>query len=97
MNRRCVPATIQGTAAKERPTVSTIERLQEVFRDVFDDDELTITPETTADDVEDWDSLQHVTLVVNVEAAFGVKFSSLEVAGLKNVGQLVALVEAKQS
>jgi len=76
--------------------VSTIDRLQEVFRDVFDDDELTITPETTADDVEDWDSLQHVTLVVNVEAAFGVKFSSLEVAGLKNVGQLIGLVESKQ-
>ncbi|MBL4844352.1 MAG: acyl carrier protein [Planctomycetes bacterium] len=77
--------------------MSTLARLQEVFRDVFDEDDLTITTETTADDVDDWDSLLHVTLVVNVEAAFGVKFTSLEVAGLKNVGQLMTLVEEKQT
>jgi acyl carrier protein len=76
--------------------MSTLDRLQEVFRDVFDEDDLTITGETTADDVDDWDSLRHVTLVVNVEGAFGIRFSSLEVAGLKNVGQLVDLIESKR-
>jgi acyl carrier protein len=76
--------------------MSTLDRLQEVFRDVFDEDDLTISAETTAADIEEWDSLQHVTLVVNVEAAFGVRLTSLEVAGLKNVGQLVAIVESKQ-
>lgn len=73
----------------------TLSRLQEVFRDVFDDDELSVSRETTADDVEGWDSLKHVALVVNVERAFGVKFGSLEVAGLKNVGELLDLVDTK--
>ena len=74
---------------------NTLERLQEVFQDVFDDDDLVVGRATVADDVEDWDSLQHVALVVNVERVFGIKFSSLEVAGLDNVGTLVDLVDAK--
>lgn len=74
----------------------TLRKLQDVFQDVFDDDELVISRETTADDVEDWDSLQHVALVVNVEDAFGVKFTSLEVAGLENVGEWVDLIAKKQ-
>jgi len=75
---------------------NTLEKLTVVFRDVFDDEELAITPQTTASDIENWDSLMHVTLLVNVEKSFGVKFSSLEVAGLKNVGELVAMVDAKK-
>ncbi len=66
--------------------------LNEIFREVFEDDELQITRETTAQDVEGWDSLMHVTLIVNVERAFGVRFSSAEVAGLKNVGELEDLI-----
>jgi len=73
-----------------------LSRLNQVFQDVFDDDELTINSETTAPDVEGWDSLMHVTLVVNVEKAFGVRFSSSEVAGLKNVGELVDLIVRHQ-
>jgi acyl carrier protein len=69
-----------------------LERLTEVFQNVFDDDELTITPETTAQDVEGWDSLTHVTLLINAERTFGVKFSSSEVASLKNVGELLDLI-----
>ena len=57
-----------------------MERLNGVFQQVFDDDELEIDRETTAKDVEGWDSLMHVTLLINVEKAFGVKFSSSEVA-----------------
>jgi acyl carrier protein len=69
-----------------------LSQLNHVFQDVFDDDELSISPETTAQDVEGWDSLMHVTLMVNIERAFGIRFSSSEVASLKNVGELVDLI-----
>jgi acyl carrier protein len=70
-------------------------RLQEVFRQVFDDDELELTRSTSAKDVEGWDSLMHVTLIVNVEKAFGVKFGSSQVASLKDVGDLLDLIAAR--
>jgi acyl carrier protein len=73
----------------------TLERLNQVFQEVFDDDDLAVGPSTTADDVEGWDSLMHVTLMIRVEKAFGVKFTSSQVAGLKNVGQLVELLDHK--
>jgi acyl carrier protein len=66
-----------------------------VFRDVFDDEELTVSPETTAADVPGWDSLMHVRLIVALESALRVRFSSAEVASLKNVGELVGLIERK--
>ncbi len=72
-----------------------LEKLTQVFQQVFDDDELEVTRETSAKDVEGWDSLMHVTLIVNVEKAFGVKFSSSEVASMKNVGDLLDLVDAR--
>ncbi len=73
----------------------SMPRLNEVFRNVFDDDELDITRETTAKDVEGWDSLMHVTLIVNIEKAFGIKFTSSEVAGLQSVGDVVDLIDAR--
>lgn len=77
---------------------STIyDRLTTLLRDTFDDDELVATPELTADDVDEWDSLAHVRLMLAVEKAFGVKFSAAEVNRLKNVGELAALIQAKQS
>jgi acyl carrier protein len=75
--------------------VDNLPRLNEVFRNVFDDDEIDVTRETTAKDVEGWDSLMHVTLIVNVEKAFGIKFTSSEVASLKSVGDLVDLIDAR--
>jgi acyl carrier protein len=72
-----------------------LSQLNGVFQDVFDDDELSVSPETTAQDVEGWDSLMHVTLMVNVERAFGIRFTSSEVAALKNVGELVDLIERR--
>ena len=72
-----------------------LERINEVFREVFDDDEIQVTRATTARDVEGWDSLMHVTLIVNLEKAFGVRFSSGEVAALKNVGDLDDLIAAR--
>lgn len=78
-------------------TDSTIyEQLTTVFQDVFDDDELVVTPELTADDVDEWDSLSHIRLVLSVERAFKVKFSAAEVDKLKNVADLVDLIKAKQ-
>jgi acyl carrier protein len=70
-------------------------RVNQIFQDVFGDDELAVTPTTTAQDVEGWDSQMHVTLMVNIEKAFGIRFSSSEVASLKNVGQLVDLIERR--
>jgi len=69
-----------------------IAEIQGVFRDVFDDESIVISRETTAADVEQWDSLMHVTLMVHLERKFGVRFSSSEVSDLKNVGELVDLV-----
>lgn len=72
-----------------------LAKLNDVFQRVFDDDELKIDRSTSAKDVEGWDSLMHVTLLINIEKAFGVKFKSSEVSSLKNVGELVDLLDAK--
>ena len=71
------------------------EKLTTVFRDVFDEDDLVLTPQTTADDVEGWDSLTHIRLVLAVSKAFGMKFSASEVGGFKNVGEFVDVISAK--
>ena len=68
------------------------ERLNEVFREVFDDDDITVTARTTADDIEDWDSLMHITLISAVENEFGVRFTMGEVSSMKNVGEMVSLI-----
>ena len=72
------------------------ERLNDVFQDVFDDDSLTVSPSTTAADIEDWDSLSHITLIAAVEDEFGMKFSMKEVVEMKNVGEMVTLVAARR-
>jgi len=66
--------------------------LDEVFQEVFDDEEIHVTPETTADDIEDWDSLEHINLVVAVENKFGIKFNMNEVTSFKNVGEMVDII-----
>lgn len=71
------------------------ERLNEVFQDVFDDDSITVTAATTAADIEDWDSLSHITLVSAVEDEFRMKFSMKEVVEMKNVGEMVAIITAR--
>lgn len=68
------------------------ERLNEVFQDVFDDETITVQDSTTADDIEDWDSLEHINLVVAVEKCFGMKFTMGEVTGMKNVGAMVDII-----
>jgi acyl carrier protein len=70
-------------------------RVNEVFRSVFDDDELSVSRETTAADVQGWDSLMHVRLMLSIEKAFRVRFLSSEVASLKSVGSLIDLLSSK--
>jgi acyl carrier protein len=72
-------------------------KLSEIFHDVFDDESIVLRPQLTADDVDEWDSLTHVRLVLAVERKFGLKFSAAEVGGLKNVGEFASLIEAKSS
>jgi len=71
------------------------ERLTEIFHDVFDDDSITVTPELSAKDVDGWDSLTHIRLILTVERAFKIKFSTSEIGKLENVGELAALIEAR--
>ena len=76
---------------------STYETLMGVFRQVFDNPEITLTPETTADDVEGWDSLSHVNLIMAVENKFNIRFKQKEVLNFKNVGDLARCIESKLS
>jgi acyl carrier protein len=70
-------------------------RLTKIFEDVFDEDSIVVTSELSAKDVEAWDSLTHIRLMLTVEKAFKIKFSTLEVGQLQNVGELVRLIEGK--
>ncbi|MCM1055247.1 MAG: acyl carrier protein [Bacteroides sp.] len=72
------------------------ERLNEVFRDVFDDDTIEVNESTTADDIEDWDSLNHITLIDAVESEFGVRFTMGEVSGMKNVGEMAEIIKERR-
>ncbi len=69
--------------------------LTDVFHDVFDDDDLVLRPDLTADDVPEWDSFSHIRLILAVQKKFGIKFSAAQTANLKNVGDLVALIQAR--
>jgi acyl carrier protein len=75
--------------------VALRERLQDVFRDVFDDPNLVLSETTTASDIPDWDSLQHVTLLFRIEEEFDVEFLGDEAASVADVGALTALLEQK--
>lgn len=67
-------------------------RLTEVFREVFDEEAIVITDSTTADDIEDWDSFEHVNLIVAVEEEFQMKIPMSKVTGMKNVGEMVDII-----
>ena len=67
-------------------------KLNEVFRDVFDDEDITVTDTSSAKDIEDWDSLSHINLVVAVEKEFGIKFSMGETQKMKNVGEMADII-----
>ena len=69
--------------------------LKTVFQNVFDESDITITREMTAQDVESWDSLHHIQLISEVERAFKIKFKLREVMGMKSVGDLIDLIDRK--
>lgn len=75
----------------------TQQRLQGIFRDIFDDDSIVLRDDMTAADVHNWDSLNHIDLIVAVEREFKIKFTTADVTSLKNVGQLLALVDKKRT
>lgn len=71
------------------------KRINEVFRDVFDDESIQVSGETTADDIEDWDSLNHITLIGAIEDEFGFAFTMGEVSGMKNVGEMTDIIKKR--
>ena len=68
------------------------DALNDVFQDVFDDDTICVCANTTADDIEDWDSLEHIRLISAVEQRFGLRFKMGEVSSMKNVGEMVSII-----
>ena len=71
---------------------AVFETLNEVFRDVFDDESIVVNDATTSDDIEDWDSLEHINLIAAVEQEFGMKFNMGQVVTMKNVGEMVDII-----
>ena len=71
------------------------EKLTEIFQDVFDDEGIELTSETSADDIEEWDSLANINIIVSVEDEFGIKFDIDEITGMKNVGEMVKVIESR--
>ena len=71
--------------------------LNQIFRDTLGDEKISLTPETTADDIPGWDSMNHIFLVVEVERRFGIKFKAAEMEEVRNVGELVQLIRSKSA
>ena len=71
------------------------EKLQEVFRDVFDDESIEVFDEMTAEDIEDWDSLMHITLIKEIEVKFDIVFTTEEIMKTKNIGEFIKVIESK--
>jgi acyl carrier protein len=77
--------------------MDTFEQLNSIFCKVFDDKDIKITKETTANDIDEWDSLSHVNLVVAIERGFGIKFKNSEIIKWKNVGQMLDSINERLS
>jgi acyl carrier protein len=75
--------------------MATMEKLTGIFRRVFDDDSIVLTPLTTANDITGWDSLSHVNLIVAIEAAFKIEFTQQEALGFRNVGELADFIDKR--
>jgi acyl carrier protein len=70
-------------------------QLVEIFQEVFEDDSIKVSPELSAKEVDGWDSLAHIRLILTIEKAFKIKFSTSEISRLENVGDLVVLIRAR--
>lgn len=71
------------------------EKLNEIFQDIFDDDTIEVDELTTADDIDDWDSLEHINLIAAIEEEFGMKFKMGEVSTMKDVGEMVEIIMSR--
>ena len=69
-----------------------LKKLNVIFRDVFDDDSIVINDRTTSNDIEEWDSIEHINLIGAVEDEFSMRFKMKEVSGMKNVGEMVDII-----
>ena len=74
---------------------AVFEKLNEVFRDVFEDDDITVDDSTTSADVDGWDSLEHINLINAVEQEFGIKFNMGQIVSMKNVGEMADIIISK--
>lgn len=77
--------------------MSIIENLQNIFREVFDDEDLVLNPQTNANDIDEWDSLAHIRLILAIEKKFSLRFDAAEIKNLENVGQMVDLIIKQQA
>ena len=83
---------LYGGMEEKMTREAVFETLNEVFRDVFDDENIRVTDNTTSNDIEDWDSLEHINLLAAVEQEFGVKFNMGQVVSMKNVGERADII-----
>jgi acyl carrier protein len=75
--------------------MNILERLQEIFRDVFDNENLIITEKMTSNDIKDWDSLAHINLILAIREEFDIEFTLEEVSEYKNVGDMINLIQKR--
>ncbi len=75
--------------------IEVYEKLNEIFREVFDNPTLIVNPGTTADDIEEWDSFSHINLIMMIEIKFGIEFKQKEVMRFKNVGDMAESIQSK--
>jgi len=78
-------------------TTEVLDKLTEIFRDVLENDDIELTRATTADDIEEWDSLNHIQLVVAIEKGYKIKFTTSEIQNWKNVGDMIDGIRSKLS
>ncbi|MEO5571346.1 MAG: acyl carrier protein [Bacteroidia bacterium] len=76
-------------------TTDILNEVNTIFKRIFENDAIVINPETVADDIDEWDSLNHTIMIVEVETHFGVKFKLKEIMGFKNVGDMCRIVKIK--
>lgn len=74
-----------------------LSKLEPIFRDVFDDEEIVLTPEVNAESIDEWDSLNHIRLIVEIERCFDMRFSADEISQLENVGEMATLIHTKEN